>query len=281
MVSLLSHINRALTPRKISTMQVITLLNEKGGVGKTTLSVTLAAGLAIKGQRVLLIDGDSQGHSSVALQQKPKDGLFRLLAQEAQWSDVLIEPDKGTWLGSYDEARAGSLWLLPSNATTAAIPTVITDGGLLRERLEDLEGHVDVVVIDTAPQLGMMHTIFYLATHSLIHPVQCERFALSGLLRSTQHAGRMNADRASYGLGAVDVIGAIPNMYSAQTAAHKQGLEFIQQKFGADGVFAPIGLRTAWREASFAGQSIFAAGKGTDAEHEAWAMIERVNARLN
>jgi chromosome partitioning protein len=261
-------------------MKTITFLNEKGGVGKTTLAMTLAAGMAIQGQRVLLIDGDSQGHISVSLQLKPKDGLFRLMAQEAKWSDILISPDPSTWLGSYPQDKAGSLWILPGNATTVAIPTVVSDGGLLRERLEELDGHVDVVIIDTAPQLGMMHTIFYLATNSLIHPVQCERFALNALGRSAAHSQRMNADRAVYGLGAVNVIGVVPNMYSANTAAHRQGLDFIKEKMGEDQVLSPIGMRTAWREASYVGRSIFANNQGSEAEHEAWTMVGEVGSRM-
>jgi chromosome partitioning protein len=261
-------------------MQTITLLNEKGGVGKTTLSMTLATGLAIKGHRVLLIDGDSQGHISVSLRLKPKDGLFRLLAQEAAWKDVVVTPDPASWRGTHTDAPNGSLWILPGNATTVAIPTVVTEGGLLRERLDELDGYVDIVVIDTAPQLGMMHTIFYLATHHLIHPVECERFAVNALGRSTKHADQMNKDRAVYSLPPVHLVGIVPNMYRGNTVTHQQGLEYIKNELGHDNILSPIGLRAAWSEASYAGQSIFAAGKGTEAEREAWTMVNEVSDRI-
>lgn len=261
-------------------MHVITLINEKGGVGKTTLSLTLAAGLAIKGQRVLLIDGDSQGHVSVSLRLKPRDGLFRLLAQEAAWKDVVVTPDPSSWRSAHTDTPNGSLWVLPGNATTVAIPTVVTEGGLLRERLDELDGYVDIVVIDTAPQLGMMHTIFYLATHHLIHPVECERFAVNALGRSTKHAENMNRDRAAYSLPPVHLVGIVPNMYRANTSTHQQGLEYIQAELGKDNVLSPIGLRAVWSEASYAGQSIFAASKGSEAVNEAWRMVHEVSERI-
>lgn len=261
-------------------MHVITFINEKGGVGKTTLSLTLAEGLAIKGQRVLLIDGDSQGHVSVAMGMKPTDGLFRLLGQEAKWADVLIAPDPSIWCGANHPETEGSLWVLPGNRTTVAISEAITDAGLLRERLEDLEGHVDVVVIDTAPQLGLLHTVFYLATDSLIHPAQCESFALEGLGQTTKHSQRMNRDRASFGLPSADLIGVIPNMYDGQTAAHQKGLKFLIDTYGTGNILPTLGERTAWREAAINKRSIFANNPGTQAETEAWAMVNEVASRI-
>lgn len=259
-------------------MHVITFINEKGGVGKTTLSLTLATGLAIKGQRVLLIDGDSQGHVSVAMGYTPTDGLFRLLGQEAKWADVLIEPDQAAWLG--DDPSKGSLWVLPSNRNTVAISQVITDVGLLRERLEDLQGHVDVVVIDTAPQLGLLHSVFYLATDSLVHPAQCESFALEGLHQTTRHSRRMNADRSAYGLPSADLVGVVPNMYERQTAAHQLGLKFLVDTYGTGNVLSAIGERTAWREAAINKRSIFINNPGTQAEAEAWTMVSEIGTRI-
>jgi chromosome partitioning protein len=259
-------------------MHVITFINEKGGVGKTTLSLTLATGLAIKGQRVLLIDGDSQGHVSVAMGTKPTDGLFRLLGQEAKWADVLISPDPTTWLG--DPAGGGSLWVLPGNSTTVAIAQAIEDAGLLRERLEDLQDHVDVVVIDTAPQLGLMHTVFYLATDSLVHPAQCESFALEGLGQTSKHTRRMNRDRSSYGLPSANLVGVIPNMHEAQTAAHQKGMKYLLDTYGTGNVLSPLGARTAWREAAINKRSIFTNSPGSQAEAEAWTMVHEVADRI-
>lgn len=261
-------------------MHTITFINEKGGVGKTTLSLTLAAGLAIKGQRVLLIDGDSQGHVSVALGMKPTDGLFKLLAQEAKWDDVLIEPNKHQWLGKHPEETAGSLWILPGNRTTIALPQTLEDAGILRERLEYMEDLVDVVVIDTAPQLGLMHTVFYLATNSIVHPAQCEAFALEGVGQTTKHARRMNADRMAYGLPSADLIGVIPNMYEAHTDAHKIGLKYLIETYGTGNILPTVGGRTAWREAAINKKSIFANNPGSQAESEAWLMVGEIADRI-
>ena len=70
-------------------MKTITLLNEKGGVGKTTLAIHIAAGLAIRGKRVVLVDADAQANSTSQLQIAEAPGIHDLLVREAEWNDVL------------------------------------------------------------------------------------------------------------------------------------------------------------------------------------------------
>lgn len=262
-------------------MHVITVVNEKGGEGKTLTSLLVAAGAAIQGARVLLIDGDTQGHCSAAFHMPQQGGLFNLLIEDMKWQDVLVQPPREAWLGNYSSEQAGSMWMLPSKHTTMVIPMLMKDAGLLRERLEQVETVFDVVVIDTAPQLGLLHTAFYLASTGLVHPSKCEFFSLEGLGKTKRHVSSLNADRMKYGMGSVPLLGVVPNMYQKNHAVHEHGLNLMKEEFGADNVLAPMALRTAHREAAFNGQSIYAYQPGREAELEAWAMVEALLARLN
>lgn len=262
-------------------MQVITVVNEKGGEGKTLTSLLVAAGAAIQGARVLLIDGDTQGHCSTAFHMPQQGGLFNLLVEDMKWSDVLVQPPREQWLGNYSSEQAGSMWLLPSKHTTMVIPMLMKDAGLLRERLEQVEEVFDIVVIDTAPQLGLLHTAFYLASTGLIHPAKCEFFSLEGLKKTKKHVTSLNADRQKYGMDAVPLLGVVPNMYQKRVAAHEHGLTLMRESFGDENVLSPLSLRTPHREAAYEGKSIYAYAPGSEAELEAWATVEALLSRLN
>lgn len=262
-------------------MHVITVVNEKGGEGKTLVSLLMAAGAAISGARVLLIDGDTQGHCSTAFHMPQQGGLFNLLVEDMKWTDVLVEPPREQWLGNYSSEQAGMMWMLPSKHTTMVIPMLMKDAGLLRERLEQIETTFDIVIIDTAPQLGLLHTAFYLASTGLIHPSKCEFFSLEGLGKTKRHVSSLNADRSKYGIGEVPLLGVVPNMYQKNHAVHEHGLVLMKEDFGEANVLAPLALRTAHREAAFHGQSIYAYAPGKEAELEAWEMVNTLLSRLN
>jgi chromosome partitioning protein len=262
-------------------MHVITVVNEKGGEGKTLTSLLVAAGAAIRGARVLLIDGDTQGHCSSAFHMPKQGGLFNLLVEDMKWQDVLVQPPREQWLGNYSSSEAGTMWMLPSKHTTMVIPMLMKDAGLLRERLEQVETTFDIVVIDTAPQLGLLHTAFYLASTGLVHPARCEFFSLEGLGQTKRHISSLNTDRMKFGMDGVPLLGVVPNAYQKQHAVHEYALGLMKENFGEENVLAPLALRTAHREAAFHGKSIYAYAPGKEAELEAWAMVEAVLARLN
>src|SRR5690242_15083890 len=97
-------------------MKIITLLNEKGGVGKTTLAVHIAAGLAARGERVVLVDADAQGHATVMLGMSNEPALHDLLVREASFKDTLrfVAPEV---YAPYGESK-GQLFLLPGDTET-------------------------------------------------------------------------------------------------------------------------------------------------------------------
>lgn len=254
-------------------MKVITTLNEKGGVGKTTVSIHIAAGLAIKGYRVLLIDADAQGNATQELNVEEYGGLYRLLGQDAQWGDVLREPVAATWAGEQD--AKGSLWVVPSNIETRVIPMVTDNAMILRERLEDIEDSLDVVIVDTSPTPSMLHSIIYMATDYLIYPTKCESLSLEGLNKTIGHMEMLNGSRERAGLPHAALMGVQPTMYDPRTNAHDLGLEFVVKAFRRQ-TWPALPVRTVWRDRSWERKTLYAYAPEHVATDEAWAMVDRV-----
>lgn len=156
--------------------RVMAVANQKGGVGKTTTSVNLAASLARLNKKILLIDLDPQGNTTVALG-VDKDQLafsaYDLLMNAAQPQDVIIR------------AEQAGLDLIGANGdlTAAEVQLLDEDKGptRLRQALENLANEYDLVLIDCPPTLNMLTLNALVAADGVLVPVQCEYFALEGL----------------------------------------------------------------------------------------------------
>ena len=252
-------------------MQVITLLNEKGGVGKTTLSVHIAAGMAIRGKRVLLIDTDAQGSATSQLDLPDTGGLYQLLVKDAEWNKVLLEPS--AWAGA--AKPKGSLWVVSSNLETRAIPLLVDDVRLLSDRLTELDEHVDMVIVDTSPTPSLLHSMIYVASDYMVYPTQCELMSMQGLAKSVAHMQRMKDTRRAFNLDPTRLLGVQPTMFEAHTLAHKHGMELIQKQFGG-ATWRPIADRTIWKQASFQQQTIFAYAPESEAALEMWEVVDNI-----
>lgn len=256
-------------------MKVITLLNEKGGVGKTTLSINIAAGLALRGKRVLVIDADPQASATTQLGLEETGGLYQLMYNEAEWNKVLIEPKD--WNGA--TPAKGSFWLLPSNVETRAIPLVVDDVQVLRERLTELDDYVDIVIIDTSPTPSLLHAMIYLASDYMVYPTQCEILSMKGLAKSVAHMQRSKSTRQLFGMEATRLLGVQPTMFEGMTLVHKHGLSLIQQQFGT-ATWQPISDRTIWKQASFQQKTMFAYAPESEAALEMWRVVDHVEAGI-
>jgi len=229
-------------------MKVITLINEKGGVGKTTLAYHFAAWLAVTGARVILIDADPQGHATVALGIHKSPGLYDLLVRDAPFSDALRAVSKEVYEHPQHGCK-GSLYIVPGNVETRNIAGSISDAFAVAQKFEEVEGQVDYIVFDTSPTPSLLHGSIYLATHGIIYPTKCEYLSFDGLIESIQHRKQAEAHRKKWNLPPIQILGIVPTMYRGSTLEHAENLEELKSQFG-DLVTAPLPQRTIWTEAA-------------------------------
>jgi len=156
--------------------RTVAIANQKGGVGKTTTAVNLAAALALNGKRTLLIDIDPQGNAGSGLgypSLKIQSGIYDVLAGEAPLSRVTIETD------------VAGLHLIPSGQRLVGAEVELVDlprrEYRLQEALVEVEDRYDLILIDAPPSLGFLTLNALTAAKSVLVPVQCEYYALEGL----------------------------------------------------------------------------------------------------
>lgn len=255
-------------------MKTITLLNEKGGVGKTTLAVHIAAGLAMSGQRVLLIDSDPQAHATKWLGCHELDGLLRLLAHETPWGDLLRLTDSRRWGGA---GEAAALYLLPSHNFNRGLPMMLDamNTFVLAERLRELRKLVDLVVIDTPPTPSLLHTMVYMASNYYLLPTTCEALSLDGLNKSFSHVQEARKTFVMLGLRQPEILGIVPTMYDERTNAHRHYLGLTRKHFGKL-VWNPIAMRTIWRDVSGEQKTLFSSAPQHIAATEAQTVVDHV-----
>jgi len=259
-------------------MKIITLINEKGGVGKTTLAVHVAAGLAIRGYKVVIADADPQGHATLCLGLKKEPGLYDLLVRSTPFRDVLrpIQPERYAMPG---HPVKGQLYVVPSNVETRSIPIQISDAFAVADRFRELEGVVDVVVFDTSPTPSLLHGSIYLATDAILYPTKCEFLSFDGLVESFSHRQMIQPTRERYGLSELKVMGIIPTMFRTSTLVHQENLNKLKAKYGAL-VWPEMYMRTVWAEASTVGRLVYSFAPDSSATRDMWTIVDRVEMEL-
>ncbi|KAA5836228.1 ParA family protein [Saccharopolyspora hirsuta] len=160
--------------------RIITVANQKGGVGKTTSTVNLAAGLALHGLNVLVIDLDPQGNASTALGVEHRSGtpsVYEVLLGEISVADAAAQ-----------STQSKNLWCVPATIDLAGseieLVTMVAREGRLKEALNSEAVNQlapDYVFIDCPPSLGLLTVNALVAAHEVLIPIQCEYYALEGL----------------------------------------------------------------------------------------------------
>lgn len=229
-------------------MAIITFVNQKGGVGKTTSCLNVGAGLSRKGKRVLLIDTDPQGNLTISAGVKLKDGeptIYEVLKGSADINGVIRQQPGG----GYDIIPA-DIMLSGADIELSSVPGREM---ILKEAIAQLRTAYDYILIDCPPSLSIITLMGLTASNSVIVPVQSHYLALNGIAQLMDTVKlvkkRMNPQ--------LEVGGVIVTQYDNRLILHKEVLQSLQAAFPGKVFKTMISNSVTLAEAPSFGQDIF------------------------
>lgn len=242
--------------------QVLAVFNHKGGTGKTTTSVQVAAGLAEKGAQVLLVDTDGQGNVATSLALTSERSLYHVIVMGLSLEQAVIQ------------ARP-NLDVLPANETLAAAELYLAGqkrrDRILAQRLERARELYDYVIVDCSPSLSLMNQNALAFADGVLCPVACDYLSLVGVrqvLRTIKQVNRI--------LGhAVQLWGVLPTQFDTRARICREALETLRQNFG-DVCLSPVHYVSRVKEAPSVGKTLFEYAPTSTAAEDYWRVVEKL-----
>jgi len=247
MQPLKSYKDKAPVRHVIGNTKIVAIINQKGGVGKSTTAINLAAALGEMGKQVLLVDLDPQGNCSSGL------GIEKSLIQQCIY-DVLLNdvPIEDVVIPDITEG----VDIAPATINLAGAEVELVAEMARENRLKDavgsMRGRYDFVLVDCPPSLGLLTVNALVAADKLLIPIQCEFYALEGVTKLLESMKRVKSRLNP----TLDIYGILLTMYDSRTTLSKQVVDEVREYFGRLVFSTPIPRTVKLSEAPSFGQPI-------------------------
>jgi chromosome partitioning protein len=247
MQPLKSYRDKAPVRHVIGNTKIVAIINQKGGVGKSTTAINLAAALGEMGKQVLLVDLDPQGNCSSGL------GIEKSLIQQCIY-DVLLNdvPIEDVVIPDITEG----VDIAPATINLAGAEVELVAEMARENRLKDavgsMRGRYDFVLVDCPPSLGLLTVNALVAADKLLIPIQCEFYALEGVTKLLESMKRVKSRLNP----TLDIYGILLTMYDSRTTLSKQVVDEVREYFGRLVFSTPIPRTVKLSEAPSFGQPI-------------------------
>jgi chromosome partitioning protein len=228
--------------------QVIAITNQKGGVGKTTTAVNLAASLAIAERRTLLLDADPQGNATSGV------GIAKETVELSLYESLVEGHPPGESILSISALPFLSVLPATQDLVGAELQLVERSGreAILRHVLEDLQGSYDYIIVDCPPSLGLLTLNVLAAANGVVIPIQCEYYGLEGI---SQLLNTVRLVQQNFNPG-LAINGVLLTMYDSRLNLCRQVAEDAKEYFGAKVFVTPIPRNVRLAEAPSFGKPI-------------------------
>lgn len=242
-------------------MRTICLMNHKGGVGKTTTAINLAAGLSRQGKKVLLLDLDPQGNVDLSLKIRAENNIYDAMTGDAMLSNCIVNVAKNFDIISSTETLAKAEHYLYQNEDSKM---------LLRAMLSNIDGY-DYMLIDCPPSLGIMNQNVLAFVKEVFVPTSTDFLGFDALKKMEQIVSKINE---AYNNNC-QITKVIPTLYDRRNRICKETLRDMEERFNGL-TSTPIRMNSKLKEAPKKGKSIFKYARSSPGAKDYGALVDEV-----